>query len=104
MSRYPNNVAASNIETTQRLIQLSRCQYYHRTITVPFLDGILQHLATRFSQGQQKVLKGFSVIPAIMQEKGQSWRNDFKEFCTLCENALPSPQTVSVEMDIWEKK
>ena len=70
----------------------------------PFLDGLLQHLSSWFNQRHQELLKRFSVVPSVMHQTDSSWKQDFKEFCTLYEDNLPSPHTVSGELHIWDRK
>ncbi|KAI0241013.1 hypothetical protein LSAT2_003362, partial [Lamellibrachia satsuma] len=45
-------------------------EYYRRAIVVLFREDILQHLNTRFIQGQQELVKDFSVVPSAMRHKG----------------------------------
>lgn len=67
-----------------------------------FLDGIIQPMNTRFTDGQ--FIKGFSVVSAVMKEKENSWREEFREFCTLYENDLPWLHFVDAEIDLRERR
>ena len=49
-------------------------EYYRRAIAVPFREDILQHLNSHFIQGQQELVKDFSVVPSAMRYKGDMER------------------------------
>lgn len=74
-------------------------EYYRRAIVVLFREDILQHLNTRFIQGQQELVKDFSVVPSAMRHKG-TWKEDFHELCVLYENDLPPPSHWMRTMDL----
>ena len=78
--------------------------FYRRAITIPFLDSIIEHLKSRFTDGQGNFIRGFSVIPSLMRQKGNAWREDFHTFCTMYEQDLPSPHSLDAEMDLWQRK
>ena len=40
--------------------------YYRRTISVPFLDELVSHLKTRFSNLQEKAIMGMTLVPSVM--------------------------------------
>ena len=43
-------------------------EYFKRSVTIPFLDHLLNELEQRFSSDQQRVVQGLSLIPASSNE------------------------------------
>ena len=42
--------------------------YYKRSISIPFVDELLCHLKTRFSDIQQKALRGMTLVPSVLMD------------------------------------
>ena len=42
--------------------------YYRRILTIPFLDKLISHLESRFSNIQQKALEGMSLVPTVLAD------------------------------------
>ena len=43
-------------------------EYFKRSVTIPFLDHLVNELKQRFRSDQQCVVQGFILIPAVMKE------------------------------------
>ena len=69
-----------------------------RSITVPFLD----HLSQLQSNDQQLVIRGLSLVPAIMNESGIGWKKHVIDLATVYESDL-SVDSVDMEI-VWETK
>ena len=51
--------------------------YYRKTIiTIPFLDELLSHLNTRFSETQQLAVKALSIVPSILLQSAERHFHD----------------------------
>ena len=42
--------------------------YYKRTISIPFLDELISHLNSRFSDIQQKAIMGMRIVPSVLMD------------------------------------
>ena len=42
--------------------------YYKRSISIPFVDELLGHIGTRFSDIQQKALHGMTLVPSVLMD------------------------------------
>ena len=79
-------------------------EYYRRSLTIPFLDHILFHMETRFSDLQQKAVMALQIIPSvILQSTHQAnvEENYSDELVDLFKDDLPSPSTVDQEIKLW---
>ena len=82
-------------------------EYYKVRLTIPLIDHLITQLPIRFSEVSIKIVKGFVVIPKLLQEKlassgRASWNADFLEFASLYQNYFPEFNSIKSEMDIWE--
>ena len=74
-------------------------EYYRRTISIPFLDKLLSHLESRFSDIQQKAIDGMKIVPSVLMDKSvpqctsQDLLDNYGE-------DLPSPGCFESEFDI----
>ena len=82
---------------------------YHRiTVTSQLLDHLInQRLSLRFDTSQLSIVKGFSIIPTLMQERiikqgRASWNTDFMEFAENYREDFPESESFKSELDIWE--
>ena len=79
-------------------------EYYKRSITIPFLDHLVTQLQSRFSNDQQLVARGLSLVPAIMKDSGSSWKKHVMDLATVYEGDLPSADNMDMEIVCWETK
>ena len=79
-------------------------EYYKRSITIPLLDHLLSQLQSRFSNDQQLVVRGLSLVPAIMMESDASWKKHVVDLATVYEGDLPSVDNIDMEIVCWETK
>ena len=57
-------------------------EYFCRTITIPFVDELLQHMQTRFSGLQSKVIEGLCLVPTMLKSlEANGNMDDFFEKC-----------------------
>ena len=79
-------------------------EYYRRYLTIPFLDHILSHMETCFSDLQQKAVMALQIIPSvILQNTHQAnvEENYSDELVDFFKDDLPSPSTVDQEIKLW---
>ena len=43
--------------------------YYRRTISIPFLDELIAHLKSHFSDIQQKAIMGMTIVPSVLKDE-----------------------------------
>ena len=43
--------------------------YYRHTVSIPFLDELISHLKTRFSDLQQNAIMGMTLVPSVMADQ-----------------------------------
>ena len=76
--------------------------YYRRSLT--FLDHILSHMETRFSDLQQKAVMALQItLSVILQNTHQAnvQENYSDELVDFFKDDLPSPSTVDQEIKLW---
>ncbi len=78
-------------------------EYYHRTVTVPFIDHLLSELSNRFDQSKDKAACGLALIPSIMAADPES-STKILQYAELVQKDLPCPTHVSSEIQCWRKK
>ena len=77
--------------------------YYRRTLSIPFLDELISHMGSRFSDIQQKAVQGMRLVPTVLCDpsiptlKHQDLLDSYDE-------DLPSPLTLESELDLWKHK
>ena len=82
--------------------------YYRITVTSQLLDHLInQRLSLRFDTSQLSIVKGFTIIPTLMQERiikqGRASSNtDFMEFAENYREDFPESESFKSELDIWE--
>ena len=75
--------------------------------TSQLLDHLINQLLLRFDTGQLSIVKGFTIIPTLMQERVMkqgraSWNTDFMEFAENYREDFPELESFKSEMNIWE--
>ena len=78
-------------------------EYYRRTISIPFLDTLLSHLESRFSDIQQKSVNGMKIVPSVLMDKSIPTCTHQELFDSYSED-LPSPDLLESELDLWKHK
>ena len=77
-------------------------EYYRRSLTIPFLDHMVQELTSRFSNSQQQCIPmGQSIVPEKMK-RNTEWKVNFKKFSDTYSCDLPSEHSLNAELDMWE--
>ena len=77
--------------------------YYRRTLSIPFLDELISHLETRFSDIQQKAIRGMRLVPTVLIDPSipmcecQDLLDDYGD-------DLPSPSSLEAELTLWKHK
>ena len=74
--------------------------HFRMNMTIPFLDHFSQELQSRFYDGQQEVIQGWSVIPQVAVTLA-NWREPFKEFCERYEVLFPNVAAMDAELCLW---
>ena len=78
-------------------------EYYCRIISIPFLDTMLSHLETRFSDIQQKSIDGMKIVPSVLMDEVISTCTS-QELVDNYSDDLPSPSLLESELDTWKHK
>ena len=57
--------------------------YYKRVISIPFLDELIAHLQSCFSDIQQKAMTSMRLVPSVLMDKSlqSSSIDQLKEYC-----------------------
>lgn len=74
-------------------------EYFRRTLTIPFIDELLQHMETRFSPLQSKAMQGLRLVPTMLTSVTNAGELD--EMVAMYEEDLPSPATWEAELHRW---
>ena len=81
--------------------------YYRITVTSHLFDHLINQLLLRFDTGPLSIVKGFTIILTLMQERiikqgRASWNTDFMEFAEHYREDIPEFKSFKSELDIWE--
>ncbi len=74
--------------------------YYRRIVSIPFVDELISHLETRFSDIQEKAILGLRLViadPSIPSYNSQDILNTYGDI-------LPCPSSLEAELDLWKHK
>ena len=74
-------------------------EYCRRTLTIPFIDELLQHMETRFSPLQSKRIQGLCLVPTVFMSLTNTGELD--EMVSMYKEDLPSPATWEAELHHW---
>ena len=75
--------------------------YYRRILTIPFLDHLIVEMKSRFSDTQRKAVLGLSLVPSAMEN---DWKQKSLELAQFYHTDLPDPDSLNVELQLWESK
>lgn len=103
----------------KRLAQLPRCCrrqtarsntpgdtpeiYYRRTISIPFLDQLVSHLETRFSNIQQNAIMGMTIVPSVLMDESTT-TSGLKDLLEQYSDDLPDASSLEMELHLWKCK
>ena len=76
---YRDNHGISNVK-----------DYFRVTVTVPFLDHVVNEISERFGDAPASVVKGFSIVPDFVMNHSENWKIDFQEFAAVYERDMVS--------------
>ena len=74
-------------------------EYFRRTLTIPFIDQLLQHMEKRFSPLQSKAIQGLRLVPTVLMSMTDT--RELDEIVSIYEEDLPSPATWEAELHRW---
>ena len=74
--------------------------YYKRTISIPFLDELISHLNSRFSDIQQKAIMGMRIVPSVLMHNSLS-AFSVQHLLEYYEEDLPNPSSLYTELHLW---
>ena len=77
--------------------------YYKRCISIPFIDELLGHLTSRFSDIQQKALKGLMLVPSVLMDSSLP-HSTVEELKSYYKNDLLSVSSFETEFHLWKTK
>ena len=75
-------------------------EYFHRSITIPFLDQLIQHLSSRFSALQSTAVRGLCLVPSVLVSLKTS--DDLDDLVRMYQDDLPLPATWEAELHRWK--
>ena len=74
-----------------------------RTITIPFIDQLISHLNSRFSDIQQKAIMGMKIVPSLLMDNSLS-ASSTQDLVEYYKEDLPSLSSLDVELHLWKCK
>ena len=77
--------------------------YYRRSLTIPFLDHILQEMEDRFSLNAKMATLGLCLVPSVIS-KTDNWQESVKDLASLYQVDLPAPLSLHTELHCWKHK
>ena len=77
--------------------------YYKRTLSIPFLDELIGHITSRFSNIQQQAMRGLTLVPSVLVDDTLP-KPTIEELVDYYGEDLPSPSSLSTELHIWKCK
>lgn len=77
--------------------------YYKRTISIPFLDELINHLKSRFSDVQQKAIMGMTIVPSVLMDEITPTSSSADLVQQYSED-LPNPSSLETELHLWKCK
>ena len=78
-------------------------EHYKRSLTIPFLDYLVQELKSRFTSLHQAALQGMCLVPAALA-KTKDASGHIKKLLEVYHSDLPSPLSAQSEVDCWIHK
>ena len=78
--------------------------YYKRTISIPFLDELISHLNSRFSEIQKKAIMGMRIVSSVFMDDSQLPASNIQEVLEYYHEDLPSPSCLDTELHLWRSK
>lgn len=80
--------------------------YYKRTIAIPFLDQLICHLNSRFSDIQQKAIMGMKIVPSVLMNNSliSDSESITQHLVEYYKEDLPNPSSLAVELHLWKCK
>ena len=80
--------------------------YYRRDLSVPFLDEMIAHMNTRFSEIQKKAMMALSLISSVLMspEYEQSTADLAHQLAKFYADDLPNRSTLQQELHVWKCK
>ncbi|XP_074658629.1 52 kDa repressor of the inhibitor of the protein kinase-like [Tubulanus polymorphus] len=100
-----NGIAPSKPRTCNRQTQRGNYpadtpeEYYRRSLVIPYIDGLISGLETRFSTLSVIASEPLKLIPTNVQN---TTLNDLKSFINQYKQDLPSPCGISSELLLWK--
>ena len=78
--------------------------YYKWTISIPFLDGLVSHLESRFSNFQKRAIMGMEFVPSVMVDKSIISANTTADVMEQYGEDIPNPSGRETEIHLWRCK
>ena len=75
--------------------------YYKVSLTIPFLDKLIESMDDRFTPKNIAIYSGFHILPGVML-KGMQWRQQFKHFLKHYLRTITNLDNIDAELDLWE--
>ena len=73
--------------------------YYRRSLTIPFLDHLLQELDDRFSSNAKVATLGLCLVPSVIS-KTDDWQTNVEDLASLYQIDLPAPLSLQLSFNI----
>ena len=77
--------------------------YYKRTISIPFLDQLISHLNSQFSDIQQKAIIGMKIVPSVLMDNSLP-ASSTQDLVQYYKEDLPNPSSLDTELHLWKCK
>ena len=76
--------------------------YYKHAVTIQFLDHLEMQFQIRFSQEHLCIYDGFYLIPFMLLDNIEVWKDKVVRYLKYYEEFMPNARSINSELDIWE--
>lgn len=76
------------------------CDYFKKTIGIPFLDHVISYLESQFSESAVTASTLLGIVPSVLCSRDIN----FNEVVSTYEQDLPSPELFPMELSRWKAK
>lgn len=77
--------------------------YYQRVLTIPFLDHLASQLQEQFTEHAKTASLGLCLVPSVLLRSANS-EDNLQHVIELYRSDLPSPSSLTVELQLWKNK
>ena len=75
--------------------------YHKASLTIPFLDKLIESMNDRSTPKNIAVYSGFHILPGVLL-KSMHWREQFQHFLKHYLATITNLDNIDAELDLWE--